>query len=156
MGIRTYLREVQEGDLPRLSDPEHIFKLFRWDDPAVLNLEKSWDGLHRLLTAVGSQAELGFLRSGGTEVGAQLSYGRPRLLSRDFVRRLNAALKAITDEQFWAAFDAKVFKADDVYPGIWDEPPDELREEYVFYLHKLRNLVERVAAAGGQVALVVL
>ncbi|MGK4302097.1 DUF1877 family protein, partial [Klebsiella pneumoniae] len=79
----------------------------------------------------GTAPELGFLYGGGTEVGVRLGYGRPRLLDADFVRRLDAALHGVSDEQFWAGFDAQQFEADGVYPGIWDEPPDQLRDEYV-------------------------
>jgi hypothetical protein len=153
--MRAYLREVQDGDVASLSDRERTFQLFGWNDPAVLGLEKSWDGLHRLLTAAGRQAELGFLRGGGTEVGVQLSYGRPRLLSSDFVARLDAALKTVTDDEFWAGFDPQRFEADNVYPFIWDEPPDELRAEYVSYLHELQKFVVRVATNGGQILVVV-
>ncbi len=156
MGMRASLREVREGDLGRLSDRNQVYDLFRRDDPSALSLEKSWHGLDRLLTDAGREAELGFLLVGGTEVGMPLSYGRPRLLSSDFVRRLDAALRGIPDDQFWAGFDPQQFEADGVYPGIWDEPPDDLREEYVSYLHELREFVGRVAASGGQIVVVIL
>jgi hypothetical protein len=156
MGIRARPREVREGDLARLNDSGQIYDLFRRDDPVVLDLEKSWDGLHRLLTAAGRESELGFLLGGGAEVGAPLTYGRVRLLPNDFVQRLDAALRGITDDQFWAGYDSQQFEADGVYPGIWDEPPDDLREEYVSYLHELQKFVGRVAAAGGQIIVVIL
>jgi hypothetical protein len=156
MGMRASLREVREGDLTRLSDRNQVYGLFARDDPAALSLEKSWDGLHRLLTAAGREAELGFLVGGGTEVGVPLSYGRPRLLSADFVRRLDAALRGMTDDQFWSGFDPHQFEADGVYPGIWNEPPDDLREEYVSYLHDVREFVGLVAASGGQIVVVIL
>jgi hypothetical protein len=145
MGMRAVLREVQEGDLARLEQAEQAFALFNRTESVVLSLEKSWDGLHRLLTASGSEVELGFVYKGGTEVGAHLSYGRARLLSPDFVSRLDAALKSLSDDQFWAGFDAAKFEADDVYPSIWDEPVEELREEYVYYFHELQKFLDRAA-----------
>jgi hypothetical protein len=36
----AYLREVGDGDLPRLADEDEGGTLFRRDDPAVLSLEK--------------------------------------------------------------------------------------------------------------------
>ena len=45
------------------------------------------------------------------------------------MRRLDAAMRGVSDEQFRAGFDAQQFEADGVYPGIWDEPADELRDE---------------------------
>src|SRR4051812_44408789 len=131
MGMRMSLREVQDGDLTRLKDKGQAYDLFKRDDPATVSLEKSWDGLHRLLTAAGGAPELGFVWRGGKELGPSFEGGRPRLLSADFVRRLDAALQDITDEQLWAGFDPQRFEADAVYPSIWDEPVDELRDEYV-------------------------
>lgn len=151
MGMYARLREVQQGDLPRLNDRDEVSDLFGRNSPATLTLEKSWDGLHRLLTAAGTAPELGFLFGGGTEVGPQLSYGPARLLDGRFVRRLDAALRQISDHQLWAGFDAHQFEADGVYPGIWDEAPDELREEYVGYFHELRDFVGRVAALDGEI-----
>jgi Domain of unknown function (DUF1877) len=84
-----------------------------------------------------------------------LSYGRARRLDADYLRRLDAALGGVSDDQFWAGFDPGQFEADGVYPGIWDEPPDELREEYVGYLGEVRALVSRVAAAGGEIVVAV-
>jgi hypothetical protein len=156
MGMRASLREVQDGDLARLGDLDQLYDVFRRDYPATLGLEKSWDGLHRLLTAAAQDDALGFLLGGGSEVGVALTYGRPRLLSADFVRRLDAALRGVTDDQFWAGFDARRFEEDGVYPGIWDEPADELREEYVSYVHELKTFVGRVAASGGQIVVVIL
>jgi hypothetical protein len=151
-----YLRAVSDAEVTSLSDSKQISALFHWNDPAVLSLEKSWDALHWLMTAAGPQAELGFLLNGGEEVGAKRDYGRPRLLSSDFVQRLHGVLKTISDEQFWSGFDRKGFESNDVYPWIWNEPPEELREEHIYYLHKLKDLVERVAVAGGQIVMVVL
>jgi hypothetical protein len=154
--MRAYLREVSESDVETLSDCEQLIEHFHWKNPAVLNLEKAWDGLHRLLIGAGPQAELGFLQKGGTEIGPDIDYGRARLFSSEFVGRLNQALNAMSDDQFWAGFDPQRFEADQVYPWIWDEDPEELREEYVFYLRELKKLIGRVAASGGQVAIVIL
>jgi hypothetical protein len=151
MGIRASLREVRAGDVARLNDVNQAIELLDSSNPDTLNLEKSWDGMLRLLTAAGTAPELGFLAAGGTEVGANLSYGRPRLLDADFVRRLDAALRNMTNDQFWAGYDAEQFEADGVYPGIWDESEDDLRDEYVQYLGEVRELVGRVAAAGGEI-----
>lgn len=156
MGMRMSLREVQPGDLQRLNDPDQADDLFIGDEDGSISLEKSWDGLHHLMTAAGSAPELGFLHEGGTEVGEDLGYGPPRVLNADYVRKLNAALQGISDEQLWAGYNAERFEADDVYPGIWDEEEDDLREEYVEYFHELKNFVARVAAAGREIVVALL
>lgn len=151
MGMVLTLRESQPGDLQRLNNLGDMYDLFTRDDPANLCLEKSWHALDRLLTTAGDDPALGFLMAGGTPAGADASYGPPRLLSAAEVSRLDAALAAIADDQFWAGFDAAAFEAEGVYPGIWDEDPAELRDEYVSYLTELRGFVRRVAGSGGQI-----
>jgi Domain of unknown function (DUF1877) len=156
MGMRARIREVQAGDVVRLDDREQALGVLGRNDPATLDLDKSWDGMHRLLTAAGTAPELGFLFTGGTEVGIQFTYGRPRLLDVGFVRRLDTALRGVSDDQFWAGYDADQFEADGVYPGIWDESADELRDEYVSYRREVRELVGRVATAGGEIVVAIL
>ena len=156
MGMRAYLREVQGGDIALLSDSKRFMDLFRRGDQAVLSLEKSWDGLHHLLTATSEQAELGFLFGGGTETGLDPGYGRPRVLPPDFVKRLDAALNRISDDQFWSGFNARRFDAEGVYPWIWHEPVEDLREEYISCLSDLRRFVQRVAASGRELLVVIL
>ena len=156
MGMRAYLREVQSGDMARLSKPEQVFDLLHPNDSSVLNLEKSWDGVHRLLASASPKVEVGFLFNGGTEIGPRLSYGRARLLSPEFVACLDTALKSISDEQFWSGFNAEKFESDNVYPDIWEEPAEELRDEYVYYLHELQTFIDRVAKSGGQVIVAII
>jgi hypothetical protein len=152
MGMIAYLREVSDDDLRGLDDPGRAHALFRRDEPGVLSLEKSWDGLHFLLTGSADRGtdSLGFLMSGGREIGANLGYGRPRLLPPDYVQSLHTALAGISDDQLWGRFDAQRMEAEGIYPLIWDEPPDDLRDEYLTYFHDLRDFVARVAASGGQ------
>jgi hypothetical protein len=155
MGMIATLREWRPGDLERLSNPDQAEELFARGEPSTLSLEKAWHGLDALMTAAGDAPELGFIMVGGVEVGEAGSYGAARLLDAGFVRRLDAALQAINPDQLWGGFDAAQFEADGIYPGIWDEPEADLREEYVGYYEELRGFVSRVAAAGGQVAVVI-
>jgi hypothetical protein len=39
-------------------------------------------------------------------------------------------------------------EAKDIYPGIWDEDEDELKEEYLMYFGQLKKLVAAAAAQG--------
>ncbi|HJT78506.1 MAG TPA: YfbM family protein [Gemmataceae bacterium] len=155
------IREVAPGDLDCLAGPaEQACELFERDDPAgrVLSIEKAWDGLHYLLTgsARGGREPLCFLRRGGRSVGRDLGCGRPRLLGADFVRRLDSALRDISDEELGGRFDAARFEAAGVYPDIWDEPEDQLREEYLGYFAQLKEFVGRAAARDGELLIVVI
>lgn len=150
MGMTFHLHAIQPGDVDRLDDHNELFEMFNRDDDTTLSLEKSWDGLNRLLTSVGSEPELGFIQHGGDEVGPMLDYGHLRLFSAEFVHSLDVALNNFTDDQFWAGYDEQQFEDDGIYPGVWDEPEDELREEYVGYLHGLRKFIHRVAKDNGE------
>jgi hypothetical protein len=156
-----YIREVAPGDLDFLaSSTEQAYDLFRRDDPSnrVLSVEKAWHGLHYLLTGSAKRGKepLCFLNQGGRSVGRALAYGRPRLLDREFVQQLDAALQRISDDELWGRFDATRFTAEGIYPFIWDEPEEQLRDEYLDYFHRLKTLVSRVATRGGELLVVVL
>jgi hypothetical protein len=85
-----------------------------------------------------------------------LAYGRPRLLGSEFVRRLDAALHGISDDELWARFTAARFASEGIYPFIWDEPEDQLRDEYLDYFHRLRDFVSRASARGGELLVAVM
>jgi uncharacterized protein DUF1877 len=160
LGMICYIREVAPGDLDILANSaEQAYDLFRRNDPSsrVLSVEKAWHGLHYLLTGSAKRGEepLCFLNHGGRSVGRALAYGRPRLLGREFVRHLDAALQGISDDELWGRFDAARFTADGIYPFIWDEPGDQLRDEYLDYFHRLKAFVSRAAARGGELLVVV-
>jgi len=160
MGMICYVRKFAEGDLDVLAGPpEQAYELFRRDDASnrLLSLEKSWHGLHYLLTgsARGGKEPLCFLSRGGRSVGRALGYGRPRLLGEEFVRRLDAALHEISDDELWGRFDAARFAAEGIYPFIWDEPEDQLRDEYLDYFHRLKAFVSLAATRGGELLVVV-
>jgi Domain of unknown function (DUF1877) len=121
-----------------------------------VHLEKAWHGLHYLLTGSASEGELplAFLLQGGEEVGEDDGYGPPRLFSHDQVRELDSALAAISDDELWSRFDPQEMSAEGVYPDIWDEEEEELREEYLTYFHEIKNIVTNANA--GKQALVVM
>jgi hypothetical protein len=121
----------------------------------LLRLEKSWHGLHFLLTgsAGGGGEPLGFLLEGGEEVGEDLGYGPARLFPPETVRQLDVSLAGISEDELWNRFDPESMEAEGVYPGIWDEPEEDLREEYLTYYNHLKAFVHQ--ASEGQMALLV-
>ena len=157
MGMRVHVRAVPSADLPRLqANGLDLTNPGRNQVPSV-HLEKAWHGLHYLLT--GSAGEgglpLGFLLEGGREIGEDLGYGSPRLFELGEVQQLNTALAPIGDDEFWSRFDPEAMEAEGVYPGIWDEEEEELREEYVTYFQELKQVVAQ-ASVGGMGLLVIL
>lgn len=117
---------------------------------ASVDLEKSWHGLHYLLTGSATEGSgpLAFLLHGGAEIGEDDGYGCPRLIDPDGVRAIDAALAAVTDDGLWSRFDAGAMESQGVYPGIWDEDEAELREEYTTYFRELKGLIGRARAGG--------
>jgi Domain of unknown function (DUF1877) len=153
MGMRVHVRALRPADIQRLEQAE---VLERGQTPSV-HLEKAWHGLHFLLTGSAGESgvPLGFLLEGGQEVGEDDGYGAPRLFQPGEVPQINAALAAISDDELWGRFDPERMEAESIYPGIWDEEEEELRDEYLTYFHELKQVVAQ-AAEGGMGLLVAL
>jgi Domain of unknown function (DUF1877) len=150
MGMRVNVRAVQSADLPRFrANGLDLASPVRNQVPAA-HLEKAWHGLHYLLTGTAGESglPLGFLLEGGREVGEDLGYGSPRLFEPGEVQQMNAALAPINDDELWNRFDPDAMEAENVYPGIWDEDEEELREEYVTYFNELKQVVDQAATHG--------
>lgn len=137
-----------------LANPERIHRLLDTleQDDASVCLEKSWHGLHFVLTngsAWADESPLDFLAAGGVPVGEEdVGYGPARVLLPNDVVRLNAALSALTDAEFARRFDLKGLEDADIYPQIWDEPLEDLLEEYGDYFRATKALVQRAAQEG--------
>ena len=56
--------------------------------------------------------------------------------------------------QLWANYDAAKFTSAGIYPEIWDEPADELEEEYVDSFEMLKEFVAQVAESGDSLRIV--
>ena len=156
MGLRVHVRAVRPADIQQLEQADVYSGLERGQTPSV-HLEKAWHGLHFLLTgsAGESGAPLGFLLEGGQEVGEDDGYGAPRLFQPGEVQQINAALAPISDDELWGRFDSELMEAESIYPGIWDEEEEELRDEYLTYFHELKKVVAQ-AGEGGMGLLVTL
>jgi hypothetical protein len=140
-----------------LTDPDAIEELATPVGRAnrCLRLEKAWHGLHYLLTGSATQGDepLGFLLDGGEEVGDDLGYGPARLFDPDAVQRLDRTLAAISEGQLWSRFDPDSMQAEGVYPGIWDESEEDLRDEYLTYYRELKAFVRRASETDNSLVL---
>jgi hypothetical protein len=146
MGMRVNVRAVRPADVHSSQE--------RGQTPSV-HLEKAWHGLHFLLTGSAGESgvPLGFLLEGGQEVGEDDGYGAPRLFQPAEVQQINTALAPISDEELWGRFDPELMEAESIYPGIWDEDEEELRDEYLTYFRELKKVVAQ--AAEGEMGLLV-
>jgi hypothetical protein len=124
----------------------------------IISLEKSWHGLHFVLTgsSAGGDPPLNFLLQGGKPWNhADDSEESPaRLLDSSQVAAIHTALTNLSDEDFARRFDLEALGREHVYPDIWDEPLDDLLQEYLHYFHVMKEYIAR--AASQQKALIVL
>ena len=152
--MRVHVRAVRPAEMQRLEQAEVSSGLERGQTPSV-HLEKAWHGLHFLLTGSAGESgvPLGFLLEGGQEVGEDDGYGAPRLFQPGEVQQINAALAPISDDELWGRFDPELMEAESIYPGIWDEGEEELRDEYLTYFHELKKVV--ALAGEGEMGLLV-
>lgn len=149
MGMYCQLYAVKTADAARLGDADQAASILT--DAPSMSLEKSWHGLHYLMTGSAWEGAepLNFLLHGGNPLGdEEEEEGPPRLLSPADVRKLDAALEPLTEDALWSRFDAEAMEAEDVYPSIWDEPEEELRDEYLNYFRELKTLVRRARDDG--------
>jgi len=123
-----------------------------------VNLEKSWHGLHYLLSGSVWEGDgpLAFLLAENETIpDSDTGYGPVGLLSADRVRQVHVALSALADDALWNRFDSVKMSAESVYPQIWDEPEADLRQEYLFYFRELKALVAKAAAQGDALAIII-
>lgn len=120
------------------------------DDENSISLEKAWHGLHFFLTGDcwGGAGYRAFLLYGGREQGGDMGYGPARLFDADEVVEIANTLGGISADELWSRFNAQQMENAEVYPGIWDEPEEDLREEYTEYFEMLKEFVSRTAENG--------
>src|SRR5262245_10746703 len=148
MGMYCDVYAVTPDEVKRLAADPGV--TLRFAGSRAVSLEKSWHGLHYLLTGSAWEGELplGFLLAAGTPVGDDLGYGPARLFLAGEVRQIGTALSKGSDDELWARFDPEEMEAGEIYPGVWDESEEDLREEYVGYFRELKRLVHEANAGG--------
>jgi uncharacterized protein DUF1877 len=88
----------------------------------VLDLEKSWHGLHFLFTGSAQDTPLpnGFLISGGSDLESDDDDSAPRLLNADQVRAIHTFLQSLSRDELTRRFDAQRMTELEIYPdAIW-------------------------------------
>jgi Domain of unknown function (DUF1877) len=152
MGMYCGVYAASLAELERLlAAPETIPNFLGATSTPSARLEKAWHGLHFLLTGSAWEGEgvLAFLISGGERVSdLDLGYGPARFLRPDAVQQLDAVLSRISDDELWSHFDPARMEAEGIYPGIWDEPEEDLRDEYLTYYQGLKAVVHQAREQG--------
>lgn len=109
-----------------------------------LDLDKSWHGIHYLLTGTAWTISdgAGSAILGGEEVGEDNGYGPARILASDEVHTIAASLDAVDVEVLRARFDPGTMDHEDIYPQLWTEVSFDYLESYFI---ELRNFYRRAA-----------
>lgn len=145
--LQTYL-----ADSSRLED--RIYQ--HPDDPALVDIDKTWDGIIFLLThdklGETSHPLAHVLFSGQLVDEAQdLGYGPAHYLTAAQVAELQPLLAAISPAELKRRFDPARMSALNIYPGIWDEGDDAfdylatgfatVQEQYTEAAHRSQGMI---------------
>lgn len=152
MGMYCEVSVASHEDLDRFSADPNILTMSsvrRRTTAQSISLEKAWHGLHYLLTGQAWMAEgpLAFLLVGGEELGEDEDTPA-RWFTREASLVIHKALSQISDELLWSRYDADQMTEQGIYPVIWDEDEEELKEEYLSYFHQLKQVVAAAVESG--------
>jgi hypothetical protein len=118
-----------------------------------LDIGEAWHGLQYLLTGTPWEgaAPLDFLVRGGADVGDIPSdEGTARIFTPAQVKALASALQKVSEDTLRRRYDAVEMQAQDIYPGTWDEPEEDVDplEELLSYFGELQKFMATVAKRG--------
>ena len=118
------------------------------DGGSVVDLDKSWHGIHYLLTGTAWEGEppLNALVAGGRELPdpeGEWGYGPPRVLNPPDTIAFATALDLLSDEELAARFEPSDMLAKEIYPAIWDRDPadDDTLAWLMEYVTRLREFI---------------
>jgi hypothetical protein len=122
-------------------------------DPAEIDVDKAWHGIHYLLTGTAWEGNppLDFIVKGGREVGdVDVGYGPARAFSSADVRAIAEALRPITRGVLEQRFNPSAMSQLDIYPSIWHRPreEDDTLGYLLEYYDSLKDFVEGAAEKG--------
>jgi hypothetical protein len=131
MSMNGHLRLVTPTQLDWLQEAPERTMDFIFDEnagsrPDELDLHKSWQALHFLLTQTAWDGEfpLSFLVSGGEPLD-DTGYGPARSFTSPEVKQIATALDAVSPQSLRERFDPKALDEAEVYPGGWAASFDE-------------------------------
>ena len=147
MSMTACLMTLPEAELNSLlQNPDTIKNVIEKGEATIFDLDKSWHGIHFLLTgsAQGGEEPLCYLIEGGHAVGdIDVGSGPARALKPDQVAAFDAALNKITEKEFRTRFNPEKMRQAEIYPSIWDRPAeeDDSLQYLVEYLSDLKTFV---------------
>jgi hypothetical protein len=146
---RLFGRGAAEAPAPEAPAPV----VLAGDEGEILDLDKSWHGIHYLLTGTAWEGDppLNFLVIGGREVGDdEVGQGPARTYTAAETREIAGALAAVGDPELRSRFAPDAMMRLEIYPEIWDRDPaeDDTLGYLLEYLGLLRTAVATVVERG--------
>lgn len=119
------------------------------DDPNLVDIDKSWEGILFLLTGQNLEnatAPLTRVLLSGQELDPEqdMGYGPAHYLTPEQVRELNTEIAAISVEELHKRYDPAKMKALEIYPNVWEN------EEEVHYLTEYFADIQTVFATAAK------
>ena len=119
-------------------------------DGEHLDLDKSWQGLHFLLTGtdLGGDPPLNFIHRPESSIGdVDVGYGPARAVRSGEVHAIAAELERLPGEKLAERFDPEMMMELGIYPEIWNRDPadDDTLGYLLQYYEDLRGFVRRAA-----------
>ena len=155
MSMGGMLRQLEELQLAHLvENPDEVLDFLDSEVLASqeLDLDKTWHGLHFLLTGEAWDGEepVCYLLAAGEQIGDEeehdAGYGPARGLSVSQVKAFAKALTAISEQELRSRYNGQQMMALEIYPRGWEEEPDEMREWLLASYDKLQHFVVQTAA----------
>lgn len=134
MSMTGTFRAISAKQLKAIvADPDSLDEFLEVDDDKQLDVDKSWHGIHFLLTGSAWEGKppLSLAVLGGTEIGDDNGYGPTRYLTANEVKTVAAALKDITPAQLVQRQTPAQMKAAELYSSDGSRDDMEcIREHY--------------------------
>jgi hypothetical protein len=153
MSMTTQLYAPTEEEIrPALQDAAAATLFFSMGNRTAprLDLDKSWHGLHYLLTgsAWENEGPLAFLVTGDQMI--DLDPSSAHVFWKDQVEAIDDALRELTPEELRRRFDARAMIQAEVYPEIWDRDPkqDDTLGWLIVHFEKLKAFVHEARLQG--------
>ncbi|MBT9466690.1 YfbM family protein [Hydrogenophaga sp.] len=119
----------------------------------TFNLDQAWHILHYLFTGGAEEGKwpAAFIMSGGQEVGPDLGYGAPRLLTSEQSSEVAAFLNAQTLQSLDDAYSTQGIEAAQIYWQASSDPAERQRElgELWGVVQELRIFIGHFAQTGN-------
>ncbi|MBI2268422.1 MAG: YfbM family protein [Candidatus Blackburnbacteria bacterium] len=158
MSMIQHYKQVTQNKILEIDKNTSIIPKILQDNESYpqLNIDKSWDGIHFLLTgkATGDKVDqsnpLEWVIAGWGEQGPEVGYGPSRVVAPKEVTQLAHILSKLKDDDFKKRFDPVKMNDVGIYPdGIWDE--ENILDWLVDNFHQVKDFYIDAAKKGNAV-----